>query len=86
MGLSLGTEGWCRMQALSAYVTWNYPGIISVPRGRTVEKNCCTYIHSSGKYMIQKVELEVQFIKCRKVVQDFKLWSLEEKEEDLSLR
>lgn len=36
--------------------------------------------------MIQKVELEVQFIKCRKVVQDFKLWSLEEKEENLSLR
>lgn len=35
--------------------------------------------------MIQKVELEVQFIKHKKVVQDFKLWSLEEKEEDFSL-
>lgn len=36
--------------------------------------------------MIQKIELKVQFIKCGKVVQDFKLLSLEEKEEDLSLR
>lgn len=36
--------------------------------------------------MIQKVELKVRFIKCRNVVQDFKLLSLEEKEEDFSLR
>lgn len=35
--------------------------------------------------MMQKVELQVQFIKYKKVVQDFKLWSLEEKEDDLSL-